>query len=69
MSYNILSPDGITIHREETYKTERIAWEFAKKWAKRYETQGYYSSAKFGRIPIEKILDYCTLVDENLKPL
>jgi hypothetical protein len=62
-TYNILSPDGIPIHQTDTYKSPRIAWSFAKQWAKQYKNQGHYSSTKFGKVPIEDILDYCELVE------
>lgn len=62
MKYDVLSPDGFSIHIEDTYNSKKEAWQKAKEWSKNYEGQGYYSSAKYGRIPVDQILDYCKLI-------
>lgn len=59
--YIVLSPDGISIDQEETYPTPEIALEKTKEWAKRFEKQGYYSSNN-GRIPLDELIEHCTLV-------
>ena len=59
--YIVLSPDGISIDREETYPTPEIALEKTKEWAKQFERQGYYSSNN-GRIPLNELIEHCTLV-------
>ena len=61
--FNVLSPDGFPIHYENTYSSEKAAVKAAKQWAESYKIQGYYSSVRFGRIPIDEILDYCKLVE------
>lgn len=60
----VLSPDNFTINHE-TYKSEEDAIKAAKEWKERYKGQGYYSSAKYGRIPYDDILDYCQIVPER----
>ena len=42
--YDILSPDGISIHFSDTYKSIEEAKAAFENWKKRYEAQGYYSS-------------------------
>jgi hypothetical protein len=56
--YIILSPDGITIHPTDTYKSNEVLDAF-RSWKERYRSQGYYSSNRFGRIPLEELEDYC----------
>lgn len=65
--YDVLSPDGFSIHPTDTYTSRKKAVKAAEEWAKRYEAQGYYSSARFGRIPLNEILDYCSLINLNEK--
>ena len=44
--YVILSPDGFTIHFEDTHATPKEAWSAFEQWKKRYEGQGYYSTVR-----------------------
>lgn len=60
MTYDILSPDGISISWDHQFPTSRLAWECYKRWAKRYEKQGYYSS-NFRRIPLNELKRNCQL--------
>jgi hypothetical protein len=60
--FEVFSPDGFAISREETYPTKEIAEKKLKEWVKRYEWQGHYSSVNYGRIPLDKLEDYCTIV-------
>ena len=60
--YDILSPDGISIHFEDTYTESEIKPSF-EKWKKRFEFQGYYSSSRYGRIPLDELEDYCQVVE------
>lgn len=60
--YDVLSPDGFSIHFSDVYKSIEEALEKAKEWVKNYEFQGYYSSVKYGRIPLNEILDYCKII-------
>ncbi len=58
--YQVLSPDGFAIEWDKTHYTSRKeAVEAYSKWAERYKSQGYYSSAKHGRIHISDLYDYC----------
>lgn len=59
--FNILSPDGFSIHPTKTYSSPQKAWEAFEEWRERYEAQGYYSSNR-GRIPLNELRDYCDLV-------
>lgn len=63
--FDILSPDGIPIHPTKTYKHNDILKAF-NSWSKRFETQGYYSSPKYGRIPLCDLDDYCEVVKANI---
>lgn len=61
--YDVLSPDGFSINFSDTYTSKKAAIKAAENWADAYKRQGYYSSVKYGRIPIEDILDYCNLIE------
>ncbi|HWY35602.1 MAG TPA: hypothetical protein VNX68_13225 [Nitrosopumilaceae archaeon] len=60
--YNVISPDGFAIHFSDTYTSKKKAMEAFETWKKRYEPQGYYSSSKFGRIPLEELGEYCDII-------
>jgi len=56
----ILSPDGITIDDSTSYyESHKEANEAFEEWSKIYERQGYYSSARYGRIPLADLKFYC----------
>lgn len=57
--YDIISPDGLSIDREKTYTGLKAALDAFKEWVKKFESQGYYSSAKFGRIDLRDIDNFC----------
>jgi hypothetical protein len=61
--YDVLSPDGFSIIYSKTYTSKKKAFETAKEWAKGFERQGYYSSPKYGKIPLKEIVEYCSLVE------
>lgn len=61
-SYDVISPDGFSIHLTDTYPTKKAAWDAFEEWKKGYEAQGYYSSNR-GRIPLEDLADFCSLVE------
>jgi len=61
--YDVLSPDGFSIHFSDTYTSKKAAITAAEQWAERYKLQGYYSSSRHGRIPIEDLLNYCKLIE------
>ena len=60
--FDVFSPDGFAIDREETYPSREVAEQKLKEWVKRYEFQGYYSSVKYGRIPLDELEEYCIIV-------
>lgn len=60
--YDILSPDGFSIHPVDTYSSPKKAWAAFDKWKKGYEVQGYYSSNR-GRIPLDELKDNCRLIE------
>jgi hypothetical protein len=62
--WDVISPDGISIHHEDTYDSPEKAIEAFYEWKKRYEHQGYYSSAK-GRICLDDLQSECSLVELN----
>ncbi len=59
--FRILSPDGFDIRMDKANYTEKQVPKELEDFAKRYERQGYYSSNR-GRIPLEDIADYCSVV-------
>ena len=61
--YDVLSPDGFSIHFSNTYTSRKAAIAAAEQWVEGYKRQGYYSSARHGRIAIEDLLDYCKLIE------
>jgi hypothetical protein len=60
--FDVISPDGFSIHREDTYSSRNEAKKALAEWIKRYEDQGYYSSNK-GRIPLDELADYCKVIE------
>ena len=61
--YQVLSPDGFTIEFENFYyRSKKKAMEAFNKWIERYNVQGYYSSAKYGRIHLSDLIDYCQFI-------
>jgi hypothetical protein len=61
--YDVLSPDNFSIHHSDVYPSKKAAREAAKEWVKNYEHQGYYSSTRYGRIPLNEVLDYCKIIE------
>jgi hypothetical protein len=60
--YDVISPDGFSIHREGTFPSVAAAKKALALWAKRYEMQGYYSSVR-GRIALKDLPAYCRIVE------
>jgi hypothetical protein len=60
--YDVISPDGFSIHREGTFASVAAAKKALAVWAKRYEMQGYYSSAH-GRISLADLPSNCRIVE------
>jgi len=59
--YRILSPDGFDITMDKKYTNKDVP-KALEAFTKRYERQGYYSSTQYGKIPLEDIADYCSVV-------
>lgn len=63
--YQALSPDGITLEFGTFYYTsKKKMFEAFDKWKERFKQQGYYSSATYGRIPLEDLEEYCSFREE-----
>lgn len=60
--FDVISPDGFSIHPSDTYKTKEEAMNAFFEWKKRYEHQGFYSSNK-GRIPLDELEQHCEIVE------
>jgi hypothetical protein len=60
--YDVISPDGFSIHHSDTFATKEDAMTAFHDWKKRFEGQGYYSSNK-GRIPLDELEQYCKIVE------
>lgn len=56
--YDVISPDGFSIHPTDTYPSLGKAVKAYKEWKERYSAQGYYSSMKHGRIHLDDLLDF-----------
>ena len=59
--FRILSPDGFDIRMDKHTFTKKQVPQELENFVKRYERQGYYSSNR-GRIDLEDIADYCSVV-------
>jgi hypothetical protein len=59
--FEVFSPDGNTISREETYPSQKVAEQKLQEWVNGFEWQGYYSSNK-GRIALDELASCCKIV-------
>jgi len=59
--YDVLSPDGFPISLAP-FKTKRAAVKYALQWCKRFEQQGYYSTSRREKIPLEDLPENLDLV-------
>jgi hypothetical protein len=62
MKFDVISPDGFSIHFSDTYSNKKEAKKAFEKWKKNYERQGYYSSVNYGRIPLNELHNYIKIV-------
>jgi hypothetical protein len=60
--FDVLSPDGFSIHMSDTYNSVKDAKKALKEWKKRFEHQGYYSSNR-GRIHLDDLEDFCRIIE------
>lgn len=65
-AYDVISPDGFSIHPTDTYSSLKKAVKAFKEWKKRYKIQGYYSSVNFGRIHLDDLEDFVEFKKINL---
>lgn len=63
--FDVISPDGFSIHPSDVYPTKKKAMKAFEDWKKRYEMQGYYSSMKYGMIPVEDLHKYIEIKQIN----
>lgn len=63
MAWDALSPDGISIDCEDTYPTVEAAKAAIDQWVQRYAEQGYYSTVRRERIPLDEIAGRCRIVE------
>jgi len=62
--YDLLTPDGFSIHPEDTYSTMNDARKAFEEWKQQFEHQGYYSTVQNGRrikIPLEELSEHMKL--------
>jgi hypothetical protein len=60
--FEVFSPDGFAISREDTYPSREVAEQKLQEWVKRYEFQGYYSTSNRERIPLDELESCCKIV-------
>lgn len=65
--YQVLSPDGFTIHHDPYYyRSLKQAKQALKDWINTYQTQGYYSQTCYNgynrQISLELLPDYCEII-------
>ncbi len=63
--YDVISPDGFSIHFSDTYATKEDAKNAFFDWKKRFESQGYYSSNN-GRIPLNELENHCRIIEVEI---
>lgn len=61
MKYNVISPDGFPMTCEP-FASKQAAPDAVPVLCKRYEHQGYYSTARWDRIPIEELPAWLRIV-------
>lgn len=59
--YDVISPDGFPISCEP-FHTQKAAVKFAFQWCKRFEPQGYYSTSRWKKIPLEDLPECLSLI-------
>jgi hypothetical protein len=61
--FDVFSPDGFAISREEIYPSREVAEQKLQEWVKRYEFQGYYSTSNRERITLDELASRCKIVE------
>ncbi len=63
--YVVLSPDNFTIEFQPAYyRSKKQCLKALDSFISRYSLQGYYSSVNYGRIPLNEIKQYCTIIEK-----
>ena len=62
MAFDVLSPDGISIWGD-AYPTRAAAESALRQWVKRFARQGFYSTSRWERIPLDEIAARCRIVE------
>lgn len=62
MPFQVLSPDGFTIHQTKVYKTRKEAIKAAKEWIQSFSGQGFYSY-RMQRISLSDALELCEIIE------
>ena len=65
MIYDVLSPDGISITPDRYYPDRAAAESAIQEWVKRYEWQGFYSTVRRERIPLNELPGRCRIVEAS----
>ena len=61
--YDINTPDGICIFMDRIYSSPEKAENDFEQWIKRFEKQGYYSTAMREQIPLNELRVRCKLIE------
>lgn len=62
MKFDVLSPDGISIEGY-VYATRATAESALRQWVQRFEWQGYYSTSRWERIPLDELPGRCRIIE------
>jgi hypothetical protein len=62
MRFEVLSPDGISIEGI-SYRSRRAALRALEQWVRRYEWQGFYSTVRRERIPLQDLPGRCRVLE------
>jgi len=62
IAYDVLSPDGFSIHPTDYYKSKEEAKKALNEWVERYRHQGHYTLQTMKRIPIDELAKYCQII-------
>ena len=62
-TFSVISPDGVPI-APEPFASREEAEQFVSRWCERYVRQGYYAAVD-GRIPLEELPNYLSIVESD----
>lgn len=61
--FDVLSPDGMSIDHSEYYPTREAAAAAAVEYANRFQFQGFYSTWRRERVPLDEIAGRCRIIE------